>query len=77
VDGECGDWKAALSFDITDNGITVSGNYPYACGENTLYAHPYQMSRATYFGAVFRRLWTEMGGTLNGQVRDGALPEQA
>jgi D-alanyl-D-alanine carboxypeptidase/D-alanyl-D-alanine-endopeptidase (penicillin-binding protein 4) len=77
VEGECGDWKAGLTPGITDGGIVVAGNYPYACGENTLYVHPYQMSRAAYFGAVFRRLWSEMGGTLKGQVRDGTLPEQA
>lgn len=77
VEGECGDWKAGLAPDITDNGIVVAGNYPYACGENTLYVHPYQMSRSAYFGAVFRRLWGEMGGTLKGEVRDGMLPEQA
>ena len=77
VEGECGDWKAGLTPGITDDGIVVTGSYPYSCGENTLYVHPYQMSRAAYFGAVFRRLWGEMGGTLKGQVRDGVLPEQA
>jgi D-alanyl-D-alanine carboxypeptidase/D-alanyl-D-alanine-endopeptidase (penicillin-binding protein 4) len=77
VDGECGNWNAALAPSLTDQGIAIDGTYPYACGENVLYAHPYQMSRAAFFGAVFRRLWTEMGGTLNGKVRDGILPADA
>ncbi|MET0961293.1 MAG: D-alanyl-D-alanine carboxypeptidase/D-alanyl-D-alanine-endopeptidase [Noviherbaspirillum sp.] len=77
VDGECGNWNAGLVPSLTDQGIVIAGTYPYACGENVLYAHPYQMSRAVYFGAVFRRLWGEMGGTLNGQVRDGVLPPDA
>ena len=77
VDGECGNWNAGLVPSLTDQGIVIDGTYPYACGENVLYAHPYQMSRAVFFGAVFRRLWTEMGGTLNGKVRDGLLPAQA
>lgn len=77
VEGECGNWNANLAPSLTDQGIAIDGTYPYACGENVLYAHPYQMSRAAFFGAVFRRLWTEMGGTLGGQVRDGLLPADA
>jgi D-alanyl-D-alanine carboxypeptidase/D-alanyl-D-alanine-endopeptidase (penicillin-binding protein 4) len=77
VDGECNNWNAGLAPSLTDQGIAIDGTYPYACGENVLYAHPYQMSRAAFFGAVFRRLWTEMGGTLNGKVRDGILPANA
>ncbi|RYF02520.1 MAG: D-alanyl-D-alanine carboxypeptidase/D-alanyl-D-alanine-endopeptidase, partial [Oxalobacteraceae bacterium] len=77
VEGECGNWHAGLVPSLTDQGIVIDGTYPYACGENVLYAHPYQMSRAAFFGAVFRRLWTEMGGTLNGAVRDGILPADA
>lgn len=77
VDGECGNWNAGLAPSLTDQGIVIDGTYPYACGENVLYAHPYQMSRAAYFGAVFRRLWGEMGGTLAGRVRDGMLPPDA
>jgi D-alanyl-D-alanine carboxypeptidase/D-alanyl-D-alanine-endopeptidase (penicillin-binding protein 4) len=77
VEGDCGAWREGLTPSITDEGIAVSGIYPYACGENTLYVHPYQMSRPAFFGAVFRRLWGEMGGTLKGRVRDGLLPAQA
>jgi D-alanyl-D-alanine carboxypeptidase/D-alanyl-D-alanine-endopeptidase (penicillin-binding protein 4) len=74
VEGECGNWKAAVTPSLTDDGITLTGTYPYACGENIWYVHPYQMSQGRYFGAIFRQLWTEMGGTLNGQVRGGVLP---
>jgi D-alanyl-D-alanine carboxypeptidase/D-alanyl-D-alanine-endopeptidase (penicillin-binding protein 4) len=77
VEGECGDWNAGLLPSLTDQGIVIDGTYPYACGENVLYAHPYQMSRAAFFGAVFRRLWSEMGGSLSGKVRDGILPTDA
>ena len=77
VEGECGNWNAGLAPSLTDQGIAIDGTYPYACGENVLYAHPYQMSRSAFFGAVFRRLWGEMGGTLGGKVRDGLLPADA
>jgi D-alanyl-D-alanine carboxypeptidase/D-alanyl-D-alanine-endopeptidase (penicillin-binding protein 4) len=77
AEGECGDWRAGLAPSLTDQGIVIDGAYPYACGENILYVHPYQMSRAVFFGAVFRRLWEEMGGTLKGTVRDGMLPPDA
>ena len=77
VEGECGNWNAGLRPSLTDEGIAIDGTYPYACGENLLYAHPYQMSRAAFFGTVFRRLWTEMGGTLSGKVRDGVVPPDA
>jgi D-alanyl-D-alanine carboxypeptidase/D-alanyl-D-alanine-endopeptidase (penicillin-binding protein 4) len=77
VDGDCGDWKAKLRPRIDDAAIAIDGDYPYACGEKEWFIHPYQMSRAAYFGAVFRQLWSELGGSFSGAVRDAQLPADA
>jgi D-alanyl-D-alanine carboxypeptidase/D-alanyl-D-alanine-endopeptidase (penicillin-binding protein 4) len=75
--GECGDWRTRLQPVIDAAGARFTGNYPAACGEKTWYVHPYQMTHTQYFGLVFRKLWAETGGTLTGEVRDGAVPANA
>jgi D-alanyl-D-alanine carboxypeptidase/D-alanyl-D-alanine-endopeptidase (penicillin-binding protein 4) len=77
VEGACGDWKGALAPRIVDASIAIDGDYPYACGEKEWFLNPYRMSRAAYFGAVFRGIWKELGGTLSGAVRDAPLPADA
>lgn len=77
VGGECGDWKGALAPHIDDASIAIDGDYPYACGEKEWFIHPYGMSRSAYFGAVFRRIWAELGGSFSGTVRDAPLPSDA
>jgi serine-type D-Ala-D-Ala carboxypeptidase/endopeptidase (penicillin-binding protein 4) len=77
VEGECKDWKSGLSASLTDAGIVVGGVYPYACGEREWQVYPYQMSATRYFGAVFRQLWMELGGSFSGEVRDAPVPPDA
>jgi D-alanyl-D-alanine carboxypeptidase/D-alanyl-D-alanine-endopeptidase (penicillin-binding protein 4) len=77
VEGDCGDWKKRLVPRIDDTTIAVDGDYPYACGEKEWFVSPYRMSRAAYFGAVFRQLWTELGGSFSGTVRDASVPADA
>jgi D-alanyl-D-alanine carboxypeptidase/D-alanyl-D-alanine-endopeptidase (penicillin-binding protein 4) len=47
------------------------------CGEKTWYIHPYLTSSVDYFGMVFRQLWSEVGGTLSGNVVNGIAPPDA
>lgn len=74
----CGDWRAALQAQLDDpDRVRFAGRYPAACGERswpTAYAAPER-----YAARLVAQMWRELGGTLRGEVRDGALPaaEQA
>lgn len=71
--GDCGDWRGALKADFTGPArIRLAGNYAAACGERTwpiAYADP-----ASYNARLLLQQWQALGGTLKGQVRDGAAP---
>ena len=75
--GECGDWRGRLRAAIEADGIRFNGAYPASCGDRTWYLNPYRMSPTRYFGAVFRQLWSELGGSLQGEVRSGLVPSGA
>lgn len=74
---ECGDWQAKLQLVSSANGIGFGGRMPLACGEKTWNIHPFGLSQTQYFGAVFRQMWRDVGGTFQGQVMDGVVPSQA
>jgi serine-type D-Ala-D-Ala carboxypeptidase/endopeptidase (penicillin-binding protein 4) len=73
------EWREALRADLSrHNGnfrLVLTGNYPAACGEQRwnigVLPHP------DYVVGVFRQLWTELGGSFNGAVRDGVAPATA
>jgi serine-type D-Ala-D-Ala carboxypeptidase/endopeptidase (penicillin-binding protein 4) len=72
--GDCGDWRATLGPDFSDPArIRFSGAYPLACGERTwplAYADP-----RSYAARAVAGMWLQMGGSIAGQVRDGAVPQ--
>ncbi|MDD5329039.1 MAG: D-alanyl-D-alanine carboxypeptidase/D-alanyl-D-alanine-endopeptidase [Sulfuricella sp.] len=79
-DEPCGDWREAVTTAIgTDGGeavtVTVSGTYPRACGENSLYLGLFDNTGQV--DALFRQLWQELGGTFQGAVRAGGAPADA
>jgi serine-type D-Ala-D-Ala carboxypeptidase/endopeptidase (penicillin-binding protein 4) len=74
--GDCGDWQKKLGA-VLAAGAGFSGTYSASCGEKTWYAYPYQMTPTQYFGAVFRQMWSDLGGTIKGEVRSGATPVNA
>ncbi len=76
LDGACGDWKAKLNPDFTNpEHLTFVGGFPGACGERHLPVSVY--SHSGYATALFKTLWSELGGTLLGTVRDGVAPTEA
>lgn len=77
VNGDCGDWKGKLRAGFNSNGTSFGGGYAASCGERSWFVHPYQMTHAQYFGAVFRQLWRDVGGTLQGEVKSGLAPPSA
>ena len=76
-DEECGNWQAKLRLTVSANRIAFDGKMPASCGEKDWLIHPYGMTQTQYFGAVFRQMWRDLGGSLTGYVVDGAAPVQA
>jgi D-alanyl-D-alanine carboxypeptidase/D-alanyl-D-alanine-endopeptidase (penicillin-binding protein 4) len=52
-----------------------SGTYPAECGERELNVALY--APEDYVAGMIRQLWSEMGGSWSGTVRNGAVPEDA
>lgn len=75
--GDCGEWRAKLNAAIDSNGARFNGVFPASCGERVWHVHPYLMTHTTYFDLAFRRFWADLGGTLKGETRSGALPPTA
>ena len=77
--GSCGEWKDGLRVDELVHDaryrLALTGSYPASCGEQAwnLGVLPHR----DYTGAVFRDLWREVGGRLDGTVRDGVVPPGA
>lgn len=77
TNGDCGDWQGKLAADITPAGAHFTGHYSVACGERNWYIRPYQMSANQYFGAIFKKLWGDVGGTFSGNIVDGLVSSDA
>lgn len=77
AEGECADWRSGLQTDVGLLGVYFSGVYPASCGERVLNLHPWPLSHPEYFHLAFRRLWTDLGGSLRGGARLGTVPHDA
>ncbi|MDP5008340.1 MAG: D-alanyl-D-alanine carboxypeptidase, partial [Glaciimonas sp.] len=75
--GLCGNWISKLGSSFESNGANFSGTFAANCGEKIWYVNPYKMSSAQYFGAVFRQMWSDLGGTFKGEVKAGTVPAGA
>ena len=75
VAGACGDWRAALKAEFDASRARFAGSYATACGETSWpVADP---QPATYEARLIGALWREMGGQLQGSVREGLAPIDA
>lgn len=54
--------------------ISLSGAFPKNC-QTTVYLNI--VERNAYIGSVIRALWAELGGSWQGQIRDGSTPANA
>lgn len=79
VDGPCRGYQAGISFHIADPEemaqVVFDGDFPARCVS-------YSLSRTvldhdTYAFGLFRSLWSDLGGTLEGELADGVVPEDA
>lgn len=73
----CGDWHTKSGLELGAHGAQFNGTFAVTCGEKSWYLNPYQMSHVDYFGAVFRQLWRDVGGSFSGEVQNGLTPIDA
>jgi D-alanyl-D-alanine carboxypeptidase/D-alanyl-D-alanine-endopeptidase (penicillin-binding protein 4) len=75
----CGDWKERLRADTFSHGTTtrlvLTGVFPQGCGEQRW--NIAVMDHPQFVLGVFLQLWAELGGSLTGGVREGAVPADA
>jgi D-alanyl-D-alanine carboxypeptidase/D-alanyl-D-alanine-endopeptidase (penicillin-binding protein 4) len=71
----CGDWRERIKPAMVGETIGISGNFSVQCGEKPLNLSPWPADRQVE--RLFRALWRELGGTLQGRVREGQTPPAA
>lgn len=73
IDTDCNDYRTSLKAELSDPArIRFTGRYPTSCGERVwplAYADP-----ARYAVRAVEGMWREMGGQLQGTVREGRVP---
>ena len=75
-DAPCGTWYKDLQAQIEPGQrLVLSGTLPRACGPRTWSAAP--LPPAEFGTALVSALWSEAGGRLGGQVREGTTPTGA
>jgi D-alanyl-D-alanine carboxypeptidase/D-alanyl-D-alanine-endopeptidase (penicillin-binding protein 4) len=75
--GECGDLRTILKPELNGRTLRFGGSYPVSCGQKILSLHLHTLNHVQYFDAVFRLLWSEIGGTINGPTREARVPASA
>jgi D-alanyl-D-alanine carboxypeptidase/D-alanyl-D-alanine-endopeptidase (penicillin-binding protein 4) len=70
--GECGDWLEKVHVQAAGTAMELSGTYPQSCGEHHLDLSPF--TNDAQVEGLFRALWDELGGTLDGKVASGVAP---
>lgn len=76
--GSCGDWRNLLQVDVgtSDDGrvsVELNGNYSLSCGSQRYFLGLHDSS--TYTRDLFKRLWVQLGGVFEGNVRVGSAPK--
>ncbi|MCL2075775.1 MAG: D-alanyl-D-alanine carboxypeptidase/D-alanyl-D-alanine-endopeptidase [Betaproteobacteria bacterium] len=73
--GGCDGWRNRLDVRRTRGHLDIAGDFPASCGERFLLLSP--LSPDVYIDGLFRSLWRELGGALQGKVRSGNTPGDA
>ena len=71
----CGDWRERIKVKVLGTRIELGGSFSSNCGDKALNLSPW--SADVQVEQLFRALWSELGGTLRGKVRDGLTPPNA
>jgi serine-type D-Ala-D-Ala carboxypeptidase/endopeptidase (penicillin-binding protein 4) len=72
---DCDNWDDLFSVQPNGDSVVLQGDYPVGCGERE--QNLSVMPHTRYVGAVFRAVWKELGGTLQGKELDGTLGNNA
>lgn len=76
-DQPCNRWREQLRPVLTASSLRFEGSFPASCGERLLTLHLHTLGAVQYVDAVFRQLWSELGGTITGSTREGRVPAGA
>jgi serine-type D-Ala-D-Ala carboxypeptidase/endopeptidase (penicillin-binding protein 4) len=71
----CDNWDDLFSVQPNGDSVVLQGGYSLGCGERE--QNLSVMPHTRYVGAVFRAVWKELGGTLQGKEIDGTLGSKA
>ncbi len=74
-EGDCDNWHRAVLPQLNGDTLLLEGAFPTKCGEREQYLS--LLPHSNYLFAVFRALWQELGGKLDGGVREGIVPHDA
>lgn len=84
ADGDCGNWRGRMSYDIQTNGVqakatkavvTFKGVYPADCGERYIELSLFDDTQYAFF--TFKKLWRELGGSFDGKLKLQPVPSTA
>ena len=69
--GACGDWRSLFSYTVSKNAngatVTFNGTYSPDCGERYLELSVFDDDQYAFY--TFKKLWKELGGKFNGQLK--------
>ncbi len=71
----CDNWDDQFSVQPNGDSVVLAGDYPVSCGERE--QNLSLMPHTRYVEAVFRAVWQQLGGTLQGKQRDGVIGSNA
>lgn len=75
----CRGWSRQLGMRVEQgeqhDTVVLTGSYPVACGANEMFRVLSQQQR--YLSGVFKTLWAELGGGLEGEARHGMVNPSA
>lgn len=75
----CGDWRGRVRAEVRNDDAVArfvfTGSYSAQCGEQVRFYNV--LAPSIYAGGLFRQMWSELGGRLSGNVRDGYAPGSA
>lgn len=79
VEGACGDWRSRFGYTVKANNngavVTFTGVFSPDCGER--YLELSVLNDEQYAFYTFKKLWRELGGQFNGELKVQELPEGA
>lgn len=79
ADGPCRGYQAGISFGIDDpdeiSRVILEGAFPARCNNYSLSRTVLQHDSYAY--GLFRSLWNDLGGSLQGRLAKGTIPEDA